>query len=403
MLPRLAVLLAVASSLGCNDLCGSERLPTCNVRDPGCRPQVQAIVECLRGRTSSELPPVTIITPATFEERLREGSDPMMMGTLEFGRALTLLGMLEPGLDLREASIASSLASVQAFYSSEEKAIYVIERAMDGSSIESVSTLAHELVHAAQDEESDLGALLDATRTHEELFRLRGVVEGEAMFYTLEAVAWHEGVALDELDPVGFWDAQLAQLWVTLDSSPSPYLVVYGLFPYLLGGRWASVRWQQGGDELVRASVSTPPESAAWLLMDPQRPGVMPPPRASAVCAAPPAPVDFVPSGDDEMGAPFVYGFLRRSGMTHAVALDLALRWRRDDLHVYAAPDGRVALAWRLVFAETSTPSSVAAQIRSAFRTGYTADTVVLLASDDAAALSAWTWTDPTPTCAPPP
>ncbi len=406
-MPRSIVFVFLIGSLGCNDLCTMGRPPTCNARLPECQQQVLEIVRCMRGSAPERPPPISVITIPAFEEMLRAGADPTMMRALDWERALQLLGLIDPAADLFEASIDEALAGVLAFYSPEEKAIYLIERGMRGDSVVVLATLAHELVHAAQDEESDLGALLDGTETHEEDTVLRSMVEGEAMLYTQEASAWYIGSRLDELDWQSFYAEQVQQLGNALGTSPSPYFLLYGLVPYLLGGRWQTARWEQGDDALVRTGLSMPPESTAWLMVDPWEAGARTPSaRVPRSCDPPPPPTGFVSTQEDEMGAPLVYAFLERWGMTHAEAWDLALHWTRDDLYVYAAPDGRVALAWRLVFDDTTTSMRVASQIDTAsdlFRTGHAEGSAVLLTSDDPTVTAAWTWETTSPACAPPP
>lgn len=403
-IPCLVGLAAVLA--GCEDICGSDHLPTCDIREASCQQLVQEEVRCMRGATSSQLPPVMLLTVPEYEERLRAGADPEMMRMLSWEGALELLRLLEPGGDLFEVSIAASLANTAAFYSTSERAVYVIDRGMPADSVDSVATLAHELVHAAQDEEHDLHARLDAARTHEEVMLLRSVVEGEAMFYTYEAYLWDLGAGPDEVLWPSLHREALENFRTNLDAASSPYIVVNGLMPYVIGSRWATGRWLRGDDELVRAGVPMPPESSAWLMVDPFTGGSTPPPESTVECDAPPAPDGFEPLAPDVMGAPIVYAFLRRWGMSHAEAWELALEWRGDDLYVYGAPDGRVALAWRIVFERTATPRWVATQLEAMlapFRAGYVEDTAMLLASEDPALLAEWTWSATQPVCAPPP
>ena len=403
---RLSAMLLATLGAGCGDLCGAERLPRCDIREEACHAQVQAIVQCTRGRTASSLPSIEVISLDDFEARLRAGADPMMMRSLEWETSLGLLGLVDPRADLFESSIAGALTNVAAFYSPGDREVFVIDRGMIMNSPEAVATLAHELVHAAQDEEHDLDALLDAARTHEDVMVLKSVVEGEAELYTLEAFVWDNGGELQDLDWPRVYDPWIADIGDALGSTPSPYFGVYGTLPYVVGARWQTARWEEGGDEAVRRGITAPPESSAWLLVDPWRAGRVPPTRApSPLCERTPAPPGFEARDPDEMGAPLVYAFLMRWGMTHAEAWDLALRWRRDDLEVYAAPDGGAAVAWRIVLGDTQAPRWIATQLETAapdaFRAGYAGETVVILTSTDPTLTAAWTWEAPAG-CAPP-
>ncbi len=405
---RVSYLASIAIVLaGCDDLCRSKQLPRCDTREPACHAQVQAVVACMREETSSELPSIEVISLDEYEAYLRAGADPMMMRALEWETSLEMLGLLAPTGDLFEQSIAGSLASVSAFYSPAAREVFVIDRGMPMDSVEAVSTLAHELVHAAQDEEHDLTARLRAARTHEEVMVLRSIVEGEATFYTFEAEVWDFGAKPDDIDWPRFYDEWIGETTAAVAASPSPYLGVYSTYPYMLGGRWQTSRWELGGDAHVRAGIRNPPPSAAWLMVDPWRDGRAPPARAPApLCDAPPPPEGFEPAGRDEMGAPLVATFLQRWRMTRAEAWDLAMRWARDDLFVYGAPDGSVALAWRVVLGDAQAPRWIATHLDNEapgrFRVGHVEDTLVLLTSSDRAALDAWTWEAPS-TCAPPP
>lgn len=400
----MVIALAVTTT-ACQDLCASEHLPRCDIREEACHAQVQAIVECMRGQSVSTLPPIDVLSLSEFEAYLRAGADPMMMRSLEWETSLKLLGLIDPRLDFYEGSIEGSLASVAAFYSPPMREVFVIDRGMPMDSADAVATLAHELVHAAQDEESDIGGRLAAARTHEEVLLLKGVVEGEATLYTYEAAAWDLGYSFEEVDWTGFYRQAVQNLERQLDATTSPYFTVYNLFPYTLGGRWQTAQWRRGGDSRVRAGIANPPESSAWFLIESPGSSRTPAPRAaSAPCEPPPPPAGFDAFSRDEMGAPLVYAFLQRWGMTHAEARELALRWQRDDLHVYGAGD-RAALAWRIVFRDVQTPRWVATELESAapdvFRAGYEEGVAVILASNDPSALASWTWDERAP-CGPP-
>jgi hypothetical protein len=389
-------------SIGCSDLCASDRPPRCDVRESGCQEQVQAIVVCMRGAASSELPAISVISTTELEERLRAGSDADMMRTLPLEGALKTLGLLDPEVGFFEASVENAIASVLAFYSTEDEAIYIVDRGAADDPWEAVATLAHELVHAAQDEEHDLGALSDEVETHEDLLRLKGAVEGEATFYTLEAIAWSYRRSPEDVDWASFYAEPLQELQAEVATAPSPYFSVFVTMPYVLGARWVTREWERGDDERARASVPERPPTSATFLFDPWGTGRYPALRVeTSPCDAPPAPAGFELSYEDEMGAPLLYAFLVRWGMTDADARALAIGWQRDDLYVYDAGDGRVAIVWRLVFDDAETPPRIAAHLSStgAFRAASVEDTVVLLRGAD----TTWTWAATGPAvCAPP-
>ncbi len=399
------VIAAVLGSACDGGLCSEDRLPTCDIREEACQQTVQEAVRCMRGAASTEIPPIRVISVAELEAYLREGADPMMMRSLAWEGALKMLRLLDPGADFFEESTAGAVASILAFYTSVDDEVYVVDRGVPMDSADAVTTLAHELVHAAQDEEHDLEAMLTEARTHEEVMRTRTLVEGEATFYTFEAYAWTEGYGPEALDWSRGFEALMDDVEADLDATTSPYFVVYGLLTYAFGGRWQAGRWVMGGDDAVRAGLGDPPPSSAWLMMDPWGASEPPPPRAEALCEPPPPPDGFSLTSSDEMGAPLLYAFLHRWGMTHAEARSFALRWARDDLYVYGAPDGRVALAWRIVLADGSTARWIAQQIEletDLFRTGYVESTVVLLTASDPSVTEELTW-DAAPECAPPP
>jgi hypothetical protein len=399
-------LLALLTAAGCGDVCGSDRLPTCDIRQADCQRLTQEIVRCMRGANASTLPPVSVITPAQFEAYLRMGADPAMMREVEWEGALKMLRLIDPSADLFESSVAGSVANVLAYYTPAEKAVYVIDRGAPLDSVDAGTTQAHPLGHPAQDEEHDLGALLDAARTHEEVMRVRTVVEGEAMFYTVEATAWSAAIPADRIDYPRTYQSLFGSFHDALDATSSPYFAIDTYFQYYAGGRWETGNWLRGGDPAVRASLGDLPESTAWTMVDPFTPGRTPPPRASSTCDAPPPPPGFTLAGQDEMGAPVLYAFLHRWGMNHTEAWDIALRWARDDIYVYGdATTGRVALAWRIEVGDESAARWIAAQVdmgSDLFRTGYAGTSAILLTATDPDVPIDWTWDAASPECAPP-
>lgn len=399
---RGAVIAALSLALlGCSGVCGADRLPACDVREESCHPRVIAALGCLRGETVSEPPPVSVVTPAEFEMELRAGVDPMMMETLQLEGALQLLGLLPPGAGLLEGQIAATVASTAAYFSPVENAVYVIDRGEPLDSPDIVSVLLHEMVHAAQHEEHDLNAALASVRTHEDLSRLRLAIEGEATLYQIEATLWSEG---RELTPSSLdFEPWVQQTREDLDANPAPYLPVYGLFPYVFGSRHATAIWASSGDAAVRSLVRTTTRSSEFMqnreLREP-----LPPPRLDApACAAPPEPSGFALAFDDEMGPLLIYAFLRADRrMTHAEAWAIAYRWRRDDLHVYVAPDGQIALAWRIHMSDTSGPRWTAVEAAAKGLRASADGEVVTIVAGAGPDVEAWTWSDTTPGCAAP-
>ncbi|HJL19105.1 MAG TPA: hypothetical protein RMH99_25805 [Sandaracinaceae bacterium LLY-WYZ-13_1] len=397
--------LAVVLSLGAcaEDVCDAERMPTCDIRQEGCQQTVVDMVACLRGDTVTETPPVTVISPEELEARLRGGADPMMMETLQLEGALHQLGMLDADASLFEAAVADRVAGTRAFFSSTENAVYVVDRGEPADSVEVVGTLLHEMVHAVQHQEHDLFALAAEAETHEALLRARLAVEGEATFYQLEALAWSEGHRADEIDWDAYFDGWVARTQSELDEGGSPFFVVYRRFPYVLGARHAAGRWVVGGDEAVRALPATPPEASLAFLRDPWS-GHPPLPRRlrTSPCDAPPPP----PAGYDralreEMGAPFLYAFLRAGRrLSHLEARSHADRWQRDELFVYGGPDGRVAVAWRIFTEDEDTARALEADVlERGFRAAAALGTVTLVATPPGEA-TGWSWDAPSPECA---
>lgn len=387
-------------ALGCSSICTDPVLPTCDIRDAACQQTAQELVVCLRGQATEEIPPVSVITPADLEARLREGADPMMMRMVHWEAALQLLGMLAPDESLFEETIEQRVTSVAAFYSTRDRDISVVDRGDPLDSGEAMAVLIHELVHAAQDEE--VGIDVEAIETHEELLRLRLAVEGEATFYLFEALLWSEGVRAFEANWVGIHANAVRGNEEALDRAPSPYFVVYEQMPYVYGSRRDAATFLHGGDEAVRAILASPPDSSAAWLEDPFRAlGSSAPRLADPPCAAAPAPAGFEQVDDAEMGALLVYAFVRRAGATHTIARGLARRVQRDDLVTYGGPAGS-ALAWRIAIEGAVDPALVSTLAAEGRRVAVADGVLTILASDDPVALADWTWAEASPACAAP-
>src|SRR3954465_10805565 len=111
-------------------------------------------VESIRGLRFKRLPRPLIVTPAqTRADSLRDlDRNNPAAARRATAQVLTMLGLLSPGVDLREVAGDVSSEQVAGYYDTKRKRLAIVSGAVASDSVLSEITLAHELDHALDDQ-----------------------------------------------------------------------------------------------------------------------------------------------------------------------------------------------------------------------------------------------------------
>lgn len=348
MLP-LALALAVVA--GCGTECGD----TVRVQssDPGLKAAVLGLLPDIEKRAGLEARgPLRVEwrDRAQLERYLRARLDEELPpGVARWvAEVYARLGLFADTLDLRALLLAIYAEQVAGFYDPDSATLFVL-RGEPGGELEAV--LAHELVHALQDQHVNLDSLTARGRGNDPRVAAHAIIEGHAtlvMFERMLAQTAGSPVDLADLPDLGeglrpaleALNAQFPML------SRAPLIIREGmLFPYLGGARYVQTLWQ-------RNSPGRPPPFGGYLPRSSEQ--VMDPDRAlGAVRDEPTELVIELPQGarqlySDNLGQLELSVFLRQH--LGAGAAELARDWDGDRYTLFTTRRGERVLVWYSVW-----------------------------------------------------
>lgn len=340
---------------GCEDF--SYR--SCDILEHDCQRELFQLVACLRGGEArpTEPPPVRLLSEseatAAVLDSATEPATAAVDGQFEaMVRALELLGTLEPGLLGAESEVLEvTIASALALYVPATAEVIVIDRGEPLTDLEANGVLAHEFVHALQDQEHDLGRFdQEPAQDSDRALAHSAMIEGEATLYELLFSLAYSGRALDHVDYAGLF-ANLTGYGdgLALDDG-SPMLTAPMIFPYTYGARYMGQHWLEGDQPALAQLFEQPPQSSLEVMW-PSGATELPALERFAVLPAPLSGYHFV--ADDVAGAWVLFSKLLELGGDLAAApglRELALGWRGDRFWVYQSDDapGALAILWRI-------------------------------------------------------
>ena len=171
---------------------------------------------------------------------------------------LKLLGLLAPRDDLRRIAGGVFGGEVAGFYDVRSKRLSVVEGASGGPTLQEI-TLAHELVHALEDQRF---ALKDSEElgVQDAVTAYTALIEGTATAVMTEYARRHLAGA------AGL--GELASSLTGAAGAPAlpPYVEASLTFPYLKGSQFVSKLYAIGGWTLVNAAFERPPVSTEQVL-----------------------------------------------------------------------------------------------------------------------------------------
>jgi hypothetical protein len=258
-------------------------------------------------------------------------------------RTYRAFGLIPPESDLRRLMLDLYAEQVAGFYDPDSSMLFVV-RGADAATVRLI--LAHELVHALQDQYMPLNSILKLRRQNDRQMAGQAVAEGQATLASLVALA--PGADLGNLE--GMWEAVREGIRQQQAAMPvfagAPRIVQEGLlFPYVAGAefmrsfgeRRARADEQPYGDRLPISTEQVLHPSRYTAREGPVR-----------LAFAPPAAGDTLVYADD-FGEFETRVALETWGTAEPEAIAAAAGWNGDRYEVRGAPGGTVvmwATAW---------------------------------------------------------
>lgn len=361
--------------------CGrSTELYPCNVAEKSCQEDIYYAIVRLRGDGFDPfdgLPPIRTLTEEEYCRALRESAPkpppeepppaepppPPMVKPWDV--ALQWLGLLAPATSGGQAYSENRCETVAAYYSWDSQSVTVIDRGGKRNDLGDSTLLAHELVHAFQDNEV---SALPADGTTDGNYASVALTEGEARLYEYLAWAemngvparqhtWHEAFVAD----VKWQREQLVQ-------NRNPFAATFW-FNYPLGADRLMQGWLRGGNAAVRHLAKNAPRQMVHYMAAHEGMEIG---SARALACSVTGPTEALAQvGGDRFGALQLFGFLTAAKVDEQSAWDTALAWRDDRVWLFFDAEGmEVAVTWRIRLADADAAERVvaAAQTRPQLR-----------------------------------
>jgi len=222
--------------------------------------RAMARVEYVRDLEFEESVPVDVIDRSTYRSNQSSNQSTALerFDNAKF-QALFLVGEQEDSIDVQEETRG---ASVLGYYSSSRDAIVLVSES-DTPTLSGEEVLAHELVHALQDQHFDLESLESETR---DAYQGRnGIVEGDASFVQQQYMdrcgeAWS---CLDGSEAPGSEETETDE-----DDGPDahPGIAVLEYFPYSDGPGFVAAVRAEGGWDAVDDVYAAVPDGATEVI-----------------------------------------------------------------------------------------------------------------------------------------
>jgi len=405
---------------GCSERCHALAGPDCDVLQASCQKRIFEAVSCVRG-AGGKRPQIRTLTEdeARAENAQDIGvdagtdggtsvesdggvpgeTDGPMEPAFHWDVALRLLGLRVP------QSSTDSTDYLGGYYDAVHKRITLIARGQPQDSVSAQKLLAHELVHALQDQHMGFaevwrsgGSSMDARLAHGCL------TEGEADLY--EELTW---TLLRDL-PIDrtYLDVNLTHhLKQSRDSvlqADSPYDQLW-LLRYAVGHRYLFDAWFEGGNWAVQSLYEAPPKSTIyWMRGFAESQTRREPLTQPLACRVAALPKGYERQWSDTSGAFALFAFLGRNLVKDGLypaekSWRRAMAWSQDHMEVFAGPEGETAVSWRIRFADADTASEIADELGASKRLDLhvkrQGEEIEIFSSDSKQAMQAFRGTDP--------
>jgi hypothetical protein len=188
----------------------------------------------------------------------------------------TMLGRYHRTTDVKAQSVKLYLSQIDAFYDSHKKEMVILEgarRVSEQFGFQLVSygdwrdnmILAHELTHALQDQNFEIGARSEKIADNSDsLLAFKSLIEGDA---TLAGFAYIRGGMDDSLaDFITAHLSDLPQVSAAKSGNVPDALSIPFLFQYAEGTAFVREAYRRGGWDSVDAAFRNPPESSQQII-----------------------------------------------------------------------------------------------------------------------------------------
>lgn len=171
----------------------------------------------------------------------------------------TLRCNISPTVDLEKLLLDLSAEQVSGFYSPKEQVFYLVERGETTASDQ--MTMAHEYVHALQDQNYDLDVLRERSANSDEQVAISALIEGDATLAMLQYGEEHV-ILYDRMQSISEAGGMEGE---TLDSSPA-FIRENEIFPYVNGMDFVMTLYDRGGWDAVNDAYQKLPRSSEQIL-----------------------------------------------------------------------------------------------------------------------------------------
>jgi hypothetical protein len=276
-----------------------------------------------------------------------------------------LLGLMPSGSSLRSTELDLLSGQVAGYYSSDDKALFVVSRA-GGIGPSQKVTYAHEFTHELQDQNFDLNKVRGSAtdQSDESLARLT-LIEGDAV--TVQTTWTTANLTATDLAQL-LADATDPAVIQSLEQAPR-ILRILSLAPYTEGQAFIAALQARGGEAAVNAAFANPPDSTSQVL----HPELFGRRSVPAAVKLPRGLFAALPSGwrslgQDTMGELFIRSWLQARGLGASLAMTVASGWAGDRIEVFDGPNGTAAVVIVLRWSS----SAAADAFTSAWNEGFT-------------------------------
>lgn len=222
--------------------------------------EISAFVEKERGLTFKTPAKVELLPDDAFNQRLLADFDEDREEIDRSGKVLKALGLIGPDVNVAETMKLLLSAGVLGFYDPETKALVVRAHQLTPYTKQ---TIAHELVHALDDQHFDLNRKDFDEKKDESMFGWRSVAEGDARRIESAYVAAMTPADKRARDRE---EAEFASTQMGVLAQIPPILVNMISAPYEWGQPLVAAIFARGGNDLVASAFITPPITSSQVL-----------------------------------------------------------------------------------------------------------------------------------------
>ncbi len=284
VLVLLAAIVGVNRSHRTNSAADNAALAVSRAKILAELPRLQAWIASDRGLAWKKSVNPEVLSDADFVAALDSGggSDPTQLpgDPDDIGTTFAAMGLVPDADSFYNADRSATTSDVVGFYNNDSGRL-VVRGTTWTPSME--YTLVHELTHALQDQNFDLGRLDASARTDDEtILTTRALVEGDAErvaddYYDEQSTAWQDQVDADQ---------------GSAPASSAPIVDVFEGIPYAFGEQFVDGLVKAGGNAAVDKAFRTPPATSAQILHPAQwLDGSLPAPTRPPTPKAPPGDV----------------------------------------------------------------------------------------------------------------